>query len=80
MDLSNIRLRGGVREHDRANVQYLAPAQENIVVVDSTSASYSTEEQDVFLAKGFGEGGCSRLFEECVQITTIFGGRRSSNR
>ena len=49
MDSSYLRLLGGVREHDHVNVQYHAPARGNLVVLYSTSASYSTEEQVAFL-------------------------------
>ena len=50
MDSSYLRLLGGViREHDHANVQYHAPTRGNLVILDATSASYSsTEEQDAF--------------------------------
>jgi hypothetical protein len=51
MNSSYLRLLGGVREHARANIQYHAPARGNLVVTDSTSASYSSEEQDAFLGE-----------------------------
>lgn len=51
MDSSYLRLLGGIREHDNAHVQYHAPARGNLVVLDTTSASYSLEEQDVLLGE-----------------------------
>ena len=80
MDSSDLRLLGGVREHDRANVQYHAPARGNLVVLNPTSTSYSTEEQDAFLGDWEKEVAVARLWEEGVQINTKFRGRESINR
>jgi hypothetical protein len=66
MDSSYLRLLGGVREHDRANVLYQAPARGNLVVLESTSASYSTEEQDAFLCgweKEVAVGNVKKVFK-----------------
>ncbi len=51
MNSSYLRLLQGVRDHNRAHIQYLAPTRGNLVVMDSTSASYSSEEQDAFLGE-----------------------------
>jgi len=81
MNSSSLRLLGGVREHDRANIQYHAPARGNLVVMDSTSASYSSEEQDAFLGeweKEVAVGYVKKVFKstpssegECPEIVEL---------
>ena len=81
MNSCYLRLFGGVREHARANIQHHAPARENLVVMDSTSASYSTEEQDAFLGeweKEVAVGYVKKVFKstpssegECLKIVEL---------
>ena len=49
MDSSYLRLRGSLREHKEGHVQYYDAKNGNLVVIDASSESYSSDEKEALL-------------------------------